>query len=310
MMGRKFHPGRTIPGILILALHLHAHEGPEHVIETLTEEISRHGATPRLLVERAAEQLILRRLTLAATDLEQALKLNAEYLPARIALGRVYLAQGKKTEALKTIERVMKVRAPDPERAALHMLRAEIHRALGDDQKALDDCQQALDLQADDVDWYLIRSQLQERLGKHKQRLAGLEQGIKRTSSVVLENERIEALIDDGQHRAALTLIEPELQDSRWKSSWLIRRARARLGLGETEKARADLRAAIQEINGRFGPFAAFNPDLALLGDRGVAHTLLGEHEAGKKDFQQARAAGADEPFLSRLQARAGLKTK
>ncbi len=309
-MDRSFHPWGTIPGILILAIRLHAHDGPEHVIETLTDEISRYGATPRMLVERAAEQRIIGRLTLAAADLEQALKLNEEHLPARMALGRVYLAQGKKTEALKIVERVMNVRAADPERATLHMMRAEIYRALGDDKKALDDCQHALDLQAGDVDWYLIRSQLQERLGKHKERLAGLEQGIKLTSSVVLENERIEALIDAGQHRAALALIEPQLQDSRWQSSWLIRRARARLGLGEKDQAHADLRAAIREINERFGPFAAFNPDTALLADRGVAHTLLGEHETGKKDFQQARTAGVDESFLSRLEARAGLKSQ
>ena len=309
-MDRSFHPWGTIPGILILAIRLHAHDGPEHVIETLTDEISRYGATPRMLVERAAEQRIIGRLTLAAADLEQALKLNEEHLPARMALGRVYLAQGKKTEALKIVERVMNVRAADPERAALHMVRAEIYRALGDDKKALDDCQHALDLQAGDVDWYLIRSQLQERLGKHKERLVGLEQGIKLTSSVVLENERIEALIDAGQHRAALALIEPQLQDSRWQSSWLIRRARARLGLGETEKAHADLRAAIEEINGRFGPFTAFNPDLTLLADRGVAQALLGESEAARKDFQQARAAGLDEWFLSRLEARAGLKSQ
>lgn len=309
-MGRHLHLGRTVAGILLLALRLHAHDGPEHVIENLTAEINRNGATPRLLVERASEQRIMGRLALAADDLEKALKLDAEHLPARIELGRVYLAQGKKTGALKIVERVMNVRASDPERAALHMVRAEIYRALGDDKKALDDCQRALDLQAGDVDWYLIRSQLQERLGKHKERLAGLEQGIKLTGSAVLENERIEALIDAGQHRAALALIEPQLQDSRWQSSWLIRRARARLGLGDKDKAREDLRAAIEEINGRFGPFTAFNPDLALLADRGVARALLGEHEAAKKDFQQARAAGVDESFLSRLETRAGLKIR
>ena len=204
----------------------------------------------------------------------------------------------------------MGVRAAEPERAALHMVRAEIYRAQGEYKKALEDCHQALQLQAGDVDWYLARSQLQAQLGKHKERLAGLEQGIKLTGSAVLENERIEALIDAGQHRAALTLIEPQLQDSRWQSSWLIRRARARLGLGETDQARADLRAAIAEINERFGPFTAFNPDLALLADRGVAQALLGDRQAAKKDFQQARAAGMDEWFISRLEARAGLKTR
>ena len=296
--------------LMLLSIRLSAHDSPDHVIETLTAEMARAGETPRLLVERAGEQRIMGRLPQAAADLEKALQLEPEFLPARIELGRVYLAQGKRAEALKIVERVMGVRAAEPERAALHMVRAEIFRAQGDYKKALEACHQALQLQAGDVDWYLTRSQLQAQLGKHQERLAGLEQGIKQTGGVVLENERVEALIDAGQHRAALALIEPQLQDSRWQSSWLIRRARARLGLGEKEKARADLRAAIAEINERFGPFDAFNPDLTLLLDRGVAEALLGDLSSARKDFQQARAAGMDEWFVSRLEARAGLKVK
>ncbi len=297
-------------GLVFLPFRLPAHDSPDHVIATLTAEMARTGATPRLLVERASEQRIMGRLPQAAADLERALQLEAEFLPARIELGRVYLAQGKAAEALKIVERVMGVRAADAERAALHMARAEIFRAQGDYKKALEDCQQALRLQAGDVEWYLSRSHLQAELGKHKERLAGLEQGIKQTGGVVLENERVEALIDAGQQRAALALIEPQLADSRWQSSWLIRRARARLGLGEKEKAREDLRAAIAEINERFGPFNAFNPDLTLLVDRGVAEALLGDLASARKDFQQARTAGMDEWSISRLETRAGLKVK
>ena len=140
-----------------------------------------------------------------------------------------------------------------------------------------------------------------------KARVAGLEDGIKATGSGVLETERVEALIDAGQHKLALERIEPQLADSRWRSSWLIRRARVRIGLGQRAAAREDLKSAIVEINQRLTPSS---PDLTLLTDRGLASALLGDEEAAKKDFQSARDAGAEEWVLSRLEAHLGLKAR
>jgi hypothetical protein len=88
------------------------------------------------------------------------------------------------------------------------------------------------------------------------------------------------------------------LSESRWQSSWLIRRARARQKLGETAAAKKDLQAAIVEINTRLRPE---RPDVTLLVDRGLAHALLGNVRAAQADLAAARAASADRALLFRL---------
>ena len=308
----KFLNGLSAVGFAVLALALRAvplaaHDGPEHTIEELTDQMARLGASAELLVERATEYRILGKLTEAAGDLESALRFKPEFLPAEMELSRIYLAQGKTNLALTTINHALGQPAPSTERGPLHIVRAEIYRAQHDYRKALADCDSAFREHTGELDWYLMRSQLQAQLGRNKARLTGLEQGIKATGSGVLETEWIDALIDAGQHKPALERIEAQLKDSRWQSSWLIRRARVRIGLGQRPAAREDLKSAVVEINQRLTPSS---PDLTLLTDRGFASALLGDEESAKKDFQSARDAGAEEWVLSRLEAHLGLKTR
>ena len=149
-----------------------------------------------------------------------------------------------------------------------------------------------------EVDWYLVRSQIQGRLGQWQACCDGLRKGFELTGSAVLEIEWIEALLDAGRFREALPRIERHLAESHWRSSWLLRRARARLGLGEKSDARVDLREALSEINRRL---TSPRPDLALLADRGYVFALLGNNEAAQKDLQMARQLGADEWVVRRL---------
>ena len=283
------------------ALTCAAHEGPEAEIEELTERIKINGETANVLAERAIEYRVLGKLAEATKDLERAVVLDPKSIGLCRELARVQFLGGKAGDAIATATRGLALKADEPaDQAALRMLRAEILRSQNDDKKALEDCDAALHLHRQNPEWYLLRSDLQRRLKMPKERVAGLEDGIKATGAGVLEIERIEALLDAAQFAAALPVIETELADSRIKSSWLIRRARARLGLGKKAEADDDLKAALKEIAGRLHPKT---PDVPLLLDKALALDLLGEKKDALRTYEEARSKGAAESVKEKIKA-------
>lgn len=289
---------------LMAVIHLNvqalAHEGPEHEIAELTAEIAK-GETADLYLQRAIEYRVINKQTEAAHDLELAIRLAPELIFAHRELGRVYFALGKTNEALDTITHALKIKTEEPtETASLHIARADILKARGELKKALEDCEKAIKLHPENVDWYMSRSDLHERLKQPKERLEGVAAGIKATGSWVLEVEYVEALLDDKQFDAALKKIEPELQASRIQSSWLTRRARAKLGLGQKAEAKADLEAALEEMRTRLNPNS---PDVNLLTERAQAYELLEDRELARHSYEQARDAGAEEWVKEKIKA-------
>ena len=289
----RFLPTLRALGLGLLAAgQVWAHEGPEHEIEELTDLIAK-GETADLLLQRAIEYRVIGKNSEAATDLERASQLDSSSLLLQRELGRAYFAIGKTNEAVDLLSHALKARTEQPtELASLRALRAEFLGARNENKKALEDCEAAIRLQLSNVEWYLLRSDFHRRLKLTKERIAGLEQGIRVTGAGILETERVEALLEDAQYATALPLIEQELKASRIQGSWLIRRARARLGLGEKDAAKADLETALREINRRVNSTAA-NP--TLLTERALAHELLGAREEARGYYEQARDAGADD---------------
>jgi len=279
-----------------------AHDSPEHVVEQLTADMHRDGQRPGLLCDRATQYRELGRLAEAEADLSAALAAEPGNVSAANDLARVQLHRGHPTNALATLDRAIHRAANAEDRSPLLLTRAEIRATLGEHKAALADCNNAFSQGVlPDLDWYLLRSQLQLRAGQPAAAVAGLKQGFEQTGNAVLEAEWIEALIDAGQPRLALERIEEPLAQSRWRSSWLLRRGRARLELGDTTRARGDLREAIHELDARL---EAPRRDSALLLDRGLAHALLGEHAAARRDLEAAQSAGADPGTTWRLESR------
>ena len=250
-------------------------------------------------MERAYEHRAVGHLADAAADFQAAYDLDTHLVHALKELALVQLGEGRPDLALRTIDRVLAGRGVPPEASSVGsrdsaieppsdflIARAEILTAQQNYRAALDDCETVFRQRTDNPEWYLLRAQLQRRLGLFGDCLRDLREGFARTGSAVLEEECIDAMIDAGHHKAALKQIETELRDSRWRSSWLIRRARVRLALGETKAAQRDLHAALKELNSRLLPSA---PELTLVLDRGIAKALLGDCSAAVEDLTRAR---------------------
>jgi len=109
----------------------------------------------------------------------------------------------------------------------------------------------------------------------------------------------VEALIRAGHHQKALHEIEPQLAASRWRSSWLLRRAQAFHGMKDEARARADLQKTITKIKQHLHPE---KPDLTLLADRGLARAWLGETHLARADLEAIRKAGASPWMVERLE--------
>jgi tetratricopeptide (TPR) repeat protein len=282
-------------GLLLLGPVGQAHEGPEHSIEHLTEHIRQDGESVPLLLRRASEYRVLGQWEPALADLKRVLVLEPNHEGALVELARIELERGRPDAALQWIQQAIRLaEASHKNQAHLYAVRGDVFVARADYAKALADYNRALAADDTQVDWYLMRSRMQELLNDPQERIKGLLQGYESTRSAVLYNEWVEALIDGGEAQAALRAIEPPLQQARLKSSWLIRRARARLALGNAPEyaaaARDDLEAAIAEINLRLSPA---RPDIDLLLDRALASLLSGDVAAARRDVAQAQAQGA-----------------
>jgi tetratricopeptide (TPR) repeat protein len=286
--------------ILLIALacsaaRLRAHDDPEHEIEELTERIAKEGESADLLLQRAVEYQVIRKPGEAVKDLERAIQLEPDSAAIQRELGRAYFSTGKTNEALRVVTRGIDGDAKGADLASLLMVRVEILRARKEREKALNDADQAIREHPNNVEWYLARSQLQRTLKLKAERVRGLAEGIKETGSGVLLREWIDALIEDGQHAAALEKIEAELNSSRLRSSWLIRRAKVRQATGQASGAKTDLEAALKELNARI---SSNSPDPSLLADRGMTYELLDDKESARKDYTAARDKGFTEEWL------------
>src|SRR5258705_5309125 len=224
--------GSPLPLLLLLALPLctNAHDSPEHRIDDLSFQIARSGKNPDILIERAYEHRALGHLADAAADFEAAYQLDRHLTVALKELALVQLAQSKPNLALATINRALVGRGVPAEPSLVGrdsveppsdflIARAEILTAKHNYRAALQDCESAFHQATDNPEWYLLRAQLQRRLGFFNECLRDLREGFAKTGSAVLEEECVDAMIDAGQHKAALKQTERELRDSRWRSS-------------------------------------------------------------------------------------------
>jgi tetratricopeptide (TPR) repeat protein len=282
------------PALQICALALFtsfkafAHDSPEHEIEALNKKIAASGATPELLARRATEWRALGKYDEASRDLQKAVLIKSNSIPLILEYASVELERGNVCNTETIIAYGLMRAASEPERAALHMLRTEVFESRGLHEFALAECEKAMAGAEPQLEWHLTRARLMCRLDRHAQAAAALKAAYERTPNVVLEIEWIEAMIDAGQSVEALERVAKYTERGRWRSAWLIRQARAQLGLNRREAAGASLTAALAELDLRINPAKV---DATLLADRAMALLLRGDSDSAARDMDRIRGA-------------------
>lgn len=277
----------------LAALTAHGDPGHEVRIEDLNKQIAANPALPELYFQRAMNYREVPQLAEARADLEKALALDAAFIPAGREIARLDELEGRRADAVARLEKLI---AGAPADAAFHIpacceVLADFYLKDEHNYAALTVLEKAIGLSQEmNLDLYLLRGEAQRRLGKHEERVRDYAAAQLKLKSFVLRIAWIEALIDAGRTADALPEINKEIESSRYKSSWLIRRARALLHDGKKSEAAADLDAALAEIELRIRPE---NPELSLLCDRALIHALQGKTEDARKELADAKARGA-----------------
>ncbi|MDB6133488.1 MAG: hypothetical protein JWM59_1731 [Verrucomicrobiales bacterium] len=302
--GEILHRGgwrSTAVPVLALALALAGAEsawpdpGHEITVADLTAQIAKMPEVPELYFQRAWNYREMGKPAEARADFEKTLALNPGFLPASRELAREEAAEGRIEDG---IGRLRKAMASAPPAQAFHIpgcdsVLADLLLRSGKNEEALAAAQDGLKRSPDLLlDLCLLRAEAQRRLGKHDERIRDLSQAMGKIRSFVLREKWYDAMLDAGRGDEILPEIEEELGNTRYQAAWLIRRARIRLHDGNRPGAETDLRAALLEMESRLRPE---NPDLSLICEKGIAHTLLGDRTAGQKALDLARGKGASQ---------------
>ena len=295
---RVIHSFRPFCAVLIFALGAaSAHESPEHTIHALN---ARTKLTPAQLYQRALAHRAIHEPEEAIRDLQAAISSEPGNLGYRLELCEAQLAAGEATEARHTADHALTLATSEDQRAGVQILRAQSYQLERKPKQALAATQRAFqEVPKGEIEWILLRSECQRALGLHQERIDALTEGLKNHPSAVIQTHRLDALIDASEFSAALKEIEQELANRRWKSSYLVKRARCLIGLGDEEDVKTALRSALGEIAARLNPE---RPDLFLLVDQGFAYALLGQQTKAESSLKLLKQNDAPACMTARLQ--------
>lgn len=292
-------PPKLVILLSCLICHTYAHESPSHSIELLDQHIE-ESPTPALLFQRAMAYKALGKMNRAAADLTLALKEQPNQLEWLLEHCHIEFARNRADSALRTANKCLKLAKENNQRADIHILRAQAHQLNGKPKPSLHACQLAFKEVPDGkINWFLLRAENQYLLGLHKERIHGLKAGLKIYPETILKPHYVDALIDVGQYKHALTIIEKELPSLRWQAHWQVKKAQVLIALNRQKEAQVSLQGALQEINQRLNPS---QPDILLLADRAHTELLMGKKAESKATLLQLRKHRAPSWLISRIQ--------
>lgn len=247
-----------------------AHHGPDEVVAELSTRIAAGEEASPLLLRRAQELRVLGRTDEAIADYRRVLAARPGDLAATLGLAKTLNAIGRHEEALAAL-RPVTMTAPEPVRPSYHAVAAAAHEALGEDQRAVAAWEAAIAGDAPQVDWLVAHAATLRRLGRPAQARAALAAAVDRNPSEVIRRAWIESLIDGGDAERARELVQEGLARARWRSYWLVLRARLLADAGRYVAAGRDVDAAITELDNRLAGGA---PNPLLRREREAAAAL------------------------------------
>ncbi len=271
--------------LIIAPLTLRGHDDVATAVAALTLQIEQ-APTADLYYKRALEYRALRKRTQAKADLQSALLLDPRNRFATIAL--IQLCEPG-PQAHRLIQHYASfAQTPEEEFEATFLLAryySQIHLA----PISLFLCQGLQTLRLDhNPALDLLHAQVHLDLGQPAKAAGILKKAWHRTHSIVLRNNWIDTALTAGLTKEILPIIQSELTTSRFRSSWLIRRARAARIHQDEAQVNKDLLLALTELTPRIRPA---QPDLTLIADRGLIYALLGEHDLAHAALRTLRSS-------------------
>ena len=262
------------------------HNDISETIKALSAKIEKKPSA-ELYYQRATEFRALQEKAHVIEDLRSALKLKPKHRASIIALiGEL----GKSDEALSTAIQLFQDSEGLREAQEAIFLVANVHHLRGNYAESLKHCEKIQNIAIDpstDID--LLHVENLFKLKRTADAATFLKDAWGSHNSIVFRNLWIDTALTAGQTKAVLPIIQDELDSSRFRASWLIRRARASMVRGKKEAARADLRAALLEIVPRIN---SERPDFTLIADRGLIHALMGNKALAKRDLEILKKSG------------------
>ena len=287
-----------------------ADPGHEINIEAITAQLAKTPDIPELYYQRAVNYRETSQLTEARSDLAKALALDPAFLPAGRELARLDDESGQRAAGIARLRQLL---ADPPPAAAFHLpgcwsALADLLLRNGANEEALAAATKGISLSETlSIDLLLFRAEAQRRLGRHAERVNDLATAAGELKSIVLRIAWIEALIDAGRTTEVLPEIDREIESSRFKASWRIRRARALLAASRSTEATTELELALAEIETRLRPE---RPDLSLLCEKALIHALTGHVAEAEAGLAAAQARGADAWMTRVLESTLAARTK
>ncbi len=287
--------------LLLLLPPVWAHHEAAVTIADLTAQITQTPELAELYYQRGVEYFNSEDLPRAEADFQRALALRPDFLPAKRYLARLADLAGQPETALRQLHAAIRETPPEYQflLPGCHQLEAELLLKLQQPVPALAAIKLALAAPVPDLECWRLQAQIQRTLGQPDAALSTLKTAYDQSKAIILRNEWIDSLIDLARMDEALPVIESELAQTHFRSSWLIRRARLTLAT-QPAAAQQDLQAAIAELVPRL---AAQPPPGELLADRGLAYALLGKTAAAQADLAAAQKRGVSQTSLTRLRA-------
>lgn len=305
MFSRWLYHGLGLCAAVFIALDTAAHDSPGDVIHALTHRMEASGPTARLLAARAFEYQYLGQWDEAIADFEAALERQPRYGAAIDGLAQVLLRQEQFELAIAVANRGLQLETTPEREGPYHAIVARARGGQSRWQQALEAWRAALRSDQPDVDWFLEEARCLAELHRYNERAHALGEAKERNPSIVLEQAWIHALVDARQYERALPEMNRFLDQARWKSTWLLLRARLHAHTGNESERRTDAEQALAEINQRWSWDDAKRDPMLLL-QAGLAFALLDQPQQARAHLDAARRHGVSSGQLANYESAVG----
>jgi tetratricopeptide (TPR) repeat protein len=256
--------------LLALAIcQLHAHGELDIRIAGLSRQIQTNSTDARLFLERGELHRLHLDWAAATADFDRASSLDPNLVTVGLARARLLADSGRASDAREAYNRYL-AQAPSDGMALIERARL---RAKGDELAALEDYTRAIKLLPEPLPEYFIeRTDLLVRLGKHAEAMAGLDEGLQRLGVIVtLQSRAIELELDRKDFDEALRRLETIIARAKRPELWLEQQGQILRQAGRTSQALTSFQGSLQAV-GKLPPRLQTTPQMESLKTRvGVA---------------------------------------